>query len=407
MQLYDTLRGQKATLEIPNDRPLTLYVCGVTPYDTTHVGHAHTYLIFDVLIRYLRFCGAEVRYCQNVTDVDDPLFERANRDHIAWDVLARRETARFLGDCDALNMIRPDFYPKASEEIPQMIPVIEGLIAQDHAYVRNGSVYYRVKSFPDYGTMAHAGYDELLKIANERGNDPDDPNKEDPLDFVLWKAAVPPSVGIQPGEPSWPSPWGAGRPGWHIECTTMSTRYLGDQIDIHGGGRDLIFPHHPSEIAQTEAYTGKVPFVRFWVHGGLVWLDGEKMSKSLGNMVFVRDALAQHSADALRWYLLSTFYRDDLHYDRGGPVAAAGQVARLALALSAASGPEPALDASPARAAFLDALDDDLNLPLALALLSGLASDVLAAAANGRDVRAAQVALREMAGIIGLWAAEV
>jgi L-cysteine:1D-myo-inositol 2-amino-2-deoxy-alpha-D-glucopyranoside ligase len=398
MHLFDTLRGQKAPLEIPSDRPLTLYVCGVTPYDTTHVGHAHTFLIFDVLIRYLRFRGAEVRYCQNVTDVDDPLFERASRDNVQWDELARRETARFVADCDALNMTRPDFNPKASEEISGMIPIIEGLIAQGHAYERNGSVYYRVKSFPEYGAMPRMGYDELLATANERGNNPNDPNKDDPLDFVLWKTAP-------AGLPAWPSPWGQGQPGWHIECTTMSTRYLGEQIDIHGGGRDLVFPHHPSEIAQTEPYTGKAPFARFWVHGGLLWLDGEKMSKSLGNMVFVRDALAEHSADALRWYLLASPYREDLHYDRGGPAAAESQVARLREALAAASGPEPALDASQARTAFLDALDDDLNTPLALALLSGLSSDVLAAAASGRDVRAAQTALREMAGIMGFWAA--
>ncbi len=399
MQLFDTLRGQKATLDIPSDRPLTLYVCGVTPYDTTHVGHAHTYLIFDVLIRYLRFRGAQVRYCQNVTDVDDPLFERASRDNVPWDELARRETARFVEDCAALNLIAPDFFPKASEEIPAMIPIIERLIAQGHAYERNGSVYYRVRSFPGYGAMPRMGYDELLATANERGNDPNDPNKENPLDFVLWKA-------VRPGSPNWPSPWGQGQPGWHIECTTMSTRYLGEQIDIHGGGRDLVFPHHPSEIAQTEPYTGRAPFARFWVHGGLLWLDGEKMSKSLGNMVFVRDALAQHSADALRWYLLTSPYREDLHYDRGGPAAAESQVARLMQALAAASGPEPALDATQARAAFIDALDDDLNTPLALALLSGLASDVLAAARVGRDILVAQAALREMAGILGFWAAE-
>jgi len=398
MQLYDTLRDRKATLDIPHDRPLTLYVCGVTPYDTTHVGHMHTYLVFDVLIRYLRFNGAEVQYCQNVTDVDDPLFERATRDGVAWDELARRETAQFVADCDALNLLRPNYFPKASEEIPAMLPIIERLIAAGHAYARNGGVYYRVKSFPGYGAMARMSYDELLATANERGNDPEDPNKEDPLDFVLWKPGA-------PGEPHWPSPWGDGRPGWHIECTTMSTRYLGDQIDIHGGGRDLIFPHHPSEIAQTEAYTGRHPFVRFWMHGGLLWLDGEKMSKSLGNMVFVRDALKQHSADALRWYLLSSPYREDLHYDRAAPAAAEHSVARLRAALRAASGPEPAFDASKARAAFLGALDDDLQTPLALALLGGLASDVLDAASAGRNVHEAQTALREIAGVMGFWVA--
>jgi L-cysteine:1D-myo-inositol 2-amino-2-deoxy-alpha-D-glucopyranoside ligase len=399
MRLYDTRRGYKAELAIPHDRALTLYVCGVTPYDTTHVGHAHTFLIFDVLVRYLRFKGAQVRYCQNVTDVDDPLFERAARDGVRWDELAQRETQRYLEDCAALNITPPDYFPKASEEIAGMIAIIERLIALGHAYVRDGHVYYRVATFPSYGEMARMSYDEMLATANERGNNPNDPLKDDPLDFVLWQTS-------QPGEPAWPSPWGAGRPGWHIECTTMSTRYLGPQIDIHGGGRDLIFPHHPSEIAQTEPVTGLHPFAHFWVHGGLAWLDGEKMSKSLGNMVFVRDVLRQQSADALRWYLLSFPYREDFNYERSGPAAMEANVERLRAALAATGGPEPALDASQARAAFLEALDDDLQTPLALALLSGLASDVLAAAAAGRDVRAAQAALREMAGILGFWAAQ-
>jgi L-cysteine:1D-myo-inositol 2-amino-2-deoxy-alpha-D-glucopyranoside ligase len=400
MQLFDTLRGHKATLEIPADRPLTLYVCGVTPYDTTHVGHAHTFLIFDVLVRYLRFLGAEVRYCQNVTDVDDPLFERANRDKVDWMALAIRETEQFRSDCAALNLLPPDFYPKASEEIPAMIPIIEGLLAKGYAYERNGSVYFRISSFPNYGELAHMDYAEMLSTANERGNDPNDPNKEDPLDFVLWKSAT-------PDEPSWPSPWGPGRPGWHIECTTMSTRYLGNQIDIHGGGRDLIFPHHPSEIAQTEAYTGLHPFVRFWVHGGLLWLDGQKMSKSLGNMVFVRDALKEYSADALRWYLLSTPYRDDMHYERTGPAVTERHIEKLRAALFAPSGTHEQYNAVPARKEILDALDDDLNTPLALALLSGLASDILNASNEGYAVGEAQDILRELAGVLGFHIAEV
>jgi L-cysteine:1D-myo-inositol 2-amino-2-deoxy-alpha-D-glucopyranoside ligase len=399
MQLFDTLRGQKATLEIPRDRPLTIYVCGVTPYDTTHVGHAHTFLVFDALMRYLRFKGAQVRYCQNVTDVDDPLFERAARDGIDWQELARRETQQFVDDSAALNLIPPDYFPKASEEIPAMLPIIERLIELGHAYARNGNVYYRVRSEPTYGEMARMDYDELLATANERGNYPDDPNKEDPLDFVLWQAG-------NPGDPTWPSPWGPGRPGWHIECTTMATRYLGPQLDIHGGGRDLIFPHHPSEIVQTEPVTGVRPFVRFWMHGGLTWLDGQKMSKSLGNMVFIRDALKQHSADALRWYLLSFPYREDFHYERDEVIATEQQVARLREALRAKGGPEPALDPSEARAAFLAALDDDLQTPQALAQLDRLAGEVLAGAEAGRDVGAAQAALREMAGIIGFWAAQ-
>ncbi|RLT31282.1 MAG: cysteine--tRNA ligase, partial [Chloroflexi bacterium] len=310
MQLFDTLRGHKATLEIPKDRPLTLYVCGVTPYDTTHIGHAHTFLIFDILIRYIRSQGGQVTYCQNVTDVDDPLFERANRDSIAWDVLAKREVDQYLKDCKAMNFLAPDFFPKVSEEISGMIPIIEGLLKNGKAYVANGNVFFDVSSEPSYGEMARlGGYEELLKTANERGNNPNDPNKTDPLDFVLWRTS-------NPGEPTWPSPWGPGRPGWHIECTAMSTRYLGDQLDIHGGGRDLVFPHHPSEIVQTEGYTGKRPFTRFWVHGGLTWLDGAKMSKSLGNLVFVRDAVLQQSPDSIRWYLASFPYREDFNYIR-------------------------------------------------------------------------------------------
>jgi L-cysteine:1D-myo-inositol 2-amino-2-deoxy-alpha-D-glucopyranoside ligase len=400
MRLFDTLRGQVATLDIPTDRSLTMYVCGVTPYDTTHVGHAHTFLIFDLLIRYIRSQGGDVRYCQNVTDVDTPLFERANRDGVDWADLARRETDQFVHDCRALNMIAPNFFPKASEEIPAMIPIIEELIKRGHAYARNGSVYFSVKTDPDYGQMARMGYAELLAIANERGNEPDDPNKQDPLDFVLWQAEG-------PDEPAWESPWGPGRPGWHIECTTMSTRYLGEQIDIHGGGRDLIFPHHPSEIAQTESFTGNRPFVRFWMHGGLAWLDGEKMSKSLGNMVFIRDALGEHSADAVRWYLLSFPYREDFSYDRAGVTAAEANIAHLRAALASPSGPEPAaLDASELRAAFFAALDDDLQTGAALGLIDSLAGDILAASSSGQDVRAPQGVLREIAGVMGFWAAE-
>jgi len=340
-----------------------------------------------------------VRYCQNVTDVDTPLFERANRDGIAWDVLARRETEQYVADCQALNMIAPNFFPKASEEISAMLPIIMRLIELGHAYASNGSVYFSIKSDPNYGEMTRMGYDELLAIANERGNNPDDPHKRDPLDFVLWQAQG-------PGEPAWDSPWGPGRPGWHIECTAMSTHYLGPQLDIHGGGRDLIFPHHPSEIAQTEPVTGVRPFARFWVHGGMAFLGGEKMSKSLGNMVFVRDALEEHSADALRWYLLSFPYREDFHYERKGVVAAEANVARLRYALAAHGGSAAAVDASEVRTAFLAALDDDLQTPLALALISGLASDILAAAERGQDVRAAQGVLRELAGVIGFWSAE-
>jgi L-cysteine:1D-myo-inositol 2-amino-2-deoxy-alpha-D-glucopyranoside ligase len=400
MLLFDTLRGHKAELEIPRDRPLTLYVCGVTPYDTTHVGHAHTFLIFDVLIRYVRSQGGQVRYCQNVTDVDDPLFERANRDGVDWRALAERETAQFVQDCRALNMIAPDFFPRASEEIAAMIAIVETLVAAGHAYVRSGNVYYDVSREPSYGEMARlGGYGELLALANERGNNPEDPHKDDPLDFVLWQTG-------NPGDPTWPSPWGPGRPGWHIECTAMSTRYLGNQLDIHGGGRDLIFPHHPSEIVQTEAATGERPFARFWVHGGLAWLDGNKMSKSLGNMVFIREALQQHPADAIRWYLLSFPYREDFDYVRADVRDAERKVERLSAALAALGGAGAGPDAAEAHAAFFAALGDDLDTPRALAQIEGLSAAILEAAPSGADVSAAQAALREMADVFGFWAAQ-
>jgi L-cysteine:1D-myo-inositol 2-amino-2-deoxy-alpha-D-glucopyranoside ligase len=399
MQLFDTLRGHKATLEIPKDRPLTLYVCGVTPYDTTHIGHAHTFLIFDILIRYVRSQGGSVSYCQNVTDVDDPLFERANRDNIAWDALAQREVDQFIKDCRAMNFIAPDFFPKVSEEILGMIPIIEGLIKNGKAYVSNGNVFFDVSSEPTYGEMARlGGYAELLATANERGNNPNDPNKRDPLDFVLWQVS-------RPGEPEWPSPWGPGRPGWHIECTTMSTRYLGDQIDIHGGGRDLVFPHHPSEIVQTEGYTNKRPFSQFWVHGGLTWLDGAKMSKSLGNLVFVRDAVLQQSPDSIRWYLASFPYREDFNYIRADAAAAEHEIDRLKAALSANSGSGSAVDVSADKSAFFAALDDDLQMHVALVHLKKII-DAVVAGAGTHDISVAQSDLRACAQVIGFKAAE-
>jgi L-cysteine:1D-myo-inositol 2-amino-2-deoxy-alpha-D-glucopyranoside ligase len=393
MQFFDTLAGAKKEFVIPRDRAVTLYVCGVTPYDTTHMGHARTFMVFDTLVRYLLWRGARVQYCQNVTDVDDPLFERANRDGLDWRELAERETQRYVEDTAALNMLPPDYFPKASQEIDGMQVVITRLIELGHAYVRNGNVYFSVKSDPDFGAMARMGYDELLATANERGNNPNDPNKQDPLDFVLWQTG-------SPGDPTWPSPWGPGRPGWHIECSAMATRYLGPQLDFHGGGSDLIFPHHPCEIAQIEPVTGRRPFVQFWLHTGAVSLDGAKMSKSLGNMVFVRDALKQHSANALRWYIQSFPYREEFSYEHEGVLRAEQAVSNLREALSRHHGAGAPLDASGVREAFSAAMDDDLNTPLALALLSGLSSDILAIDAG--DVGAAQATLRDLAGALGL-----
>jgi len=395
MLLYDTYTAEKGMFSIPTDRPVTLYVCGVTPYDTTHIGHARTYLVFDMLVRYLRRHGAEVTYCQNVTDVDDPLFERARRDGVPWQDLAQQQLERFVADCAALNMLPPTYFPKASEEIATMIPMIARLVELGHAYVREGNVYFSIHTDPDFGKMARMGYAELLATANERGNNPDDPRKRDPLDFVLWRTA-------SADDPTWDSPWGPGLPGWHIECSAMATRYLGSQIDIHGGGNDLLFPHHPCEIAQAEPVTGVRPFVRFWMHTGMVGLEGEKMSKSRGNLVFARDAIREHGPDALRWYLLSFPYREDFDYRHVDMLQTATHLTRVRQALSATGGNATALDPTRARTAFDDALGDDLNTPLAFEIFGEFSNEVISMAAEGRDVRSAQATLAELADVLGL-----
>ncbi len=395
MLLYDTYTAEKGAFSIPSDRPVRLYVCGVTPYDTTHIGHARTYLVFDILVRYLQWHGAEVAYCQNVTDVDDPLFERARRDAVSWQDLAQAQFERFVADCAALNMLPPTYFPKASAEIATMIPMIARLVELGHAYVRAGNVYFSIRTDPDFGKMARMDYADLLATANERGNNPDDPYKRDPLDFVLWRTAT-------ADDPAWESPWGPGLPGWHIECSAMATRYLGSQIDIHGGGNDLIFPHHPCEIAQAEPVTGVHPFVRFWMHTGMVGLEGEKMSKSRGNLVFARDAIQEHGADALRWYLLTFPYRADFDYRHADMLQTEVRVTRVRQACSATGGRATALDATRARTAFDTALSDDLNTPLALEIVAEFSNEVLSAAAEGRDVQSAQATLAELAGVLGL-----
>jgi L-cysteine:1D-myo-inositol 2-amino-2-deoxy-alpha-D-glucopyranoside ligase len=276
-----------------------------------------------------------------------------------------------------------------------MHAIIERLVALGHAYVVDGNVYFDIATDPDFGKMARLGYADMLSLANERGNRPDDPHKRDPLDFVLWQRG-------NPGEPTWDSPWGTGRPGWHIECSAMATRYLGPQIDIHGGGYDLIFPHHACEIAQTEPATGKQPFARFWMHAALVWLDGEKMSKSRGNLVFVRDALREYDADTLRWYLLSKHYREQFDYAPQQVSQSAAPVATVRAALNMSSGSSSPLDISQARSDFDAALADDLNTPQALAVLSSTAQQVRAAAAEERDIQDAQATLADMAWVLGL-----
>lgn len=394
MRLYNTLSRRVETFE-PQGGRVGLYVCGITPYDTTHMGHAFTYVVFDTLVRYLRHLGYQVRYVQNVTDIDDDILNRARQMGIPWDELARMQTALYIQDMAALNVLPPDVFPWATQEIAGMIAIVQTLLERGYAYESGGSVYYSVRNDPGFGQLSKMDYPEMLKTANERGNYPDDPRKRDPLDFVLWQAA-------QPGEPSWDSPWGPGRPGWHIECSAMSMRYLGPTVDIHGGGADLVFPHHESEIAQSEHYTGVRPFVRIWMHTGMVRLGEEKMSKSLGNLVMVRDVLKQHSPDALRLYLLSFPYRESWAYRDAGVAAAEELATHLRAAAQSAGSSGPALDPSPWRTRFLAALDDDLNTPAAITALRDLATAIHGAQAEGRDTADARLALRELGDILGL-----
>lgn len=391
MKLFNTLT-QSLEDFTPIDNTVRVYVCGITPYDTTHLGHAFLYVSFDALIRYLTARGHTVKYVQNVTDIDDDVLRKARELGMAWDELGERETARFLNDLDTLNVRRPDVYAKATEQIPQIVEIVTGLIEKGYAYESEGCVFFSVKQDPEFGQMARAiglnDYDAMLKIANERGNFPHDTRKRDPLDFVLWQAQA-------PGEPAWESPWGPGRPGWHIECSAMAMRYLGPQIDIHGGGGDLAFPHHTCEIAQSEHFSGKAPFSRFWLHAGMVHQDGEKMSKSLGNLTLVSNLLKDYSSDAIRVTLLNHHYRypwecfpDDLAV-ASEMVEKFKQVREL---VGDARGEDSLLHGR-----FTAAMENDLNTPQALLLLQQAAEDVI----SNRDSNTGAEILR-LAGVLGL-----
>jgi L-cysteine:1D-myo-inositol 2-amino-2-deoxy-alpha-D-glucopyranoside ligase len=384
LRLHDARRGGLHPFEpIPGRDRIGLYVCGVTPYDTGHLGHAFTYVSFDVLHRYLEYLGHDVVYVQNLTDVDDDMLRKARESGEDYLALGNRWVTTFLAEMAALNWLPPDHYPRATEHVPEMQRMIEALVAAGLAYVADGNVYFSVAADARYGEVSHIPRDEMLAIANERGNVPDMPGKRDPLDFVLWQRS-------QPDEPSWESPWGPGRPGWHIECSAMSVAYLGSQFEIHGGGADLAFPHHESERAQSEGATGDRPFVASWMHVGMLSYEGDKMSKSLGNLVLVRDLLKRHSGDAIRHYVVSHHYRSSVHFDEADLLRSADAVELLRRAAARAEEIAPhgsqleneaGLDARVAdrRARFLDAMDDDLDTPRAMAELAELAGVALGA----------------------------
>lgn len=378
--IYNTLtRGKEKLIAGPT---VGIYVCGVTPYDTTHLGHAFTYMAFDVLVRFLRFTGHHVVYVQNVTDVDDDILLRAASIGADWQELGNRELRRYQEDMQRLNNVQPDVMPRATEHIADMIRIIEDLVRKGLGYVRDGNVYFDVSRAKGFGRLCRLDYTAMLELANERGNFPNDPLKRDPLDFVLWQAK-------REGEPAWPSPWGEGRPGWHIECSTMSMKYLGETITIHGGGQDLIFPHHECEIVQSESYTGK-PFVRYWLHTGLVHCGGKKMSKSLGNMVFLSRLLEHYTADVVRLYLLRHHYRQDWNYEPRELVNTRPLAEALAHAVATAD-EASSQDLQRWARPFLDAMADDLNTPRAINELARLA---------GEPDASAQRALRTLGRVV-------
>jgi cysteinyl-tRNA synthetase len=370
-----------------------MYVCGITAYDESHIGHAMAYIIYDVIKRYLKFKGYKVKHVQNVTDIDDKIIERANRLEVPPAELAGKYTDEYLANMDALNVERADVYPRATEEIPKIIEIIQGLFAKGYAYKFEGSVYFRVRNFPDYGKLSHRNLADMIpkETSCEAG-------KEYPLDFALWKAS-------KPGEPFWDSPWGKGRPGWHMECSAMALKYLGNTIDIHGGGQDLIFPHHENEIAQSENFTQETPFVRYWLHSGLMQQDKQKMSKSTGNLVNIKDILERFSPDAIRLFILSSHYRSPLTYSEEALEASERSTERLRWALThrtdAGEG-VAMLNAEPFEQKFVEAMDDDFNTAQAIAVLFGLAKEINRGTEEGMNVTEAQHTLLDLAGILGL-----
>jgi cysteinyl-tRNA synthetase len=399
LHLFNTLGRRKEAFVPLGSGQVGLYVCGVTVYDLAHVGHARSALVFDVIRRHLAYRGHRVRMVKNFTDVDDKIIARAAQTGESAAELAERYVEAYRRDMAALGVEPPDVEPKATEHVPQMIALIERLLTAGVAYVVEGDVNFEVRRFPGYGKLSGRDLDELRAGARVDV----DERKRDPLDFALWKAA-------KPGEPSWASPWGPGRPGWHIECSAMAMEYLGTSLDLHGGGEDLVFPHHENEIAQSEAATG-VPFVRYWLHNAFVNLGAEKMSKSLGNTRTIDDLVRRHAADAIRLALLGTHYRNPLDFAESRLEEAARALERFHVLLqdAGAAGGQPGeavLDA--ARAAerrFGEAMDDDFNTAQALGVLFDLARTLQAMRPElgAAGIEPGVGALRRLGGVLGLF----
>jgi len=320
--IFNTMSGSKELFKPLNKDKALMYVCGITAYDYSHIGHARAYITFDIIYRYLRHIGFNAVYVRNFTDIDDKIIKKANEEGVAFNIISERFIDEFHNDMDSLSVEHPSYEPKATETIADMLIFIKSLIDKGFAYEKNNDVFFKVDSFKEYGKLSHKNIDELLSGARIPLND----EKENPLDFALWKKS-------KPNEPFWESPWGQGRPGWHIECSAMSMKFLGEQIDIHGGGSDLIFPHHENEIAQSESFTGK-KFVNYWIHNGFVNINNEKMSKSLKNYITIRDLLKDYEPEVIRIFFMFTHYRSFIDFSQNGLESAKQSLIRIYEALS-------------------------------------------------------------------------
>ena len=407
MQIYNSMTRKKEEFKPIHEGKVGIYACGPTVYNFFHIGNARPFIVFDVLRRYLEYRGYEVTFVQNFTDIDDTMIKKANEEGVTVKDIADRYIAEYYTDARALGIRPATVHPKATEHMPQIISLIRRLVDKGLAYESNGDVYYRVKAFPQYGCLCGQNLEDLSSGARVSV----DETKEDPMDFALWKAQ-------KPGEPAWESPWGMGRPGWHIECSAMSTTYLGETFDIHGGGKDLLFPHHENEIAQTSGATGK-PYVNYWMHNGFINIDNQKMSKSAGNFFTVRDIAKLYDLEAVRMFMLSAHYRSPINFSRDLIDAAASSLERLYIARNQLNFlKQNAADVEPGEAEqafmaqveasekkFIEAMDDDMNTADALAALFELVREVHKLPQSGASLKAVEMGLStltKLCDVLGL-----